>query len=854
VVLELVYLLAANLFLRLGGVQKALAGADEIGVHFGRAWSFWPGRVHLEDLRIVFQDKNLQFSILIPHASVTVQLRALLHRTFYATRVSGSGLVFRLRNRVELGKADRPVVRAFPPVNDFDDPALYVSGPPKPPHDPAHFNPWTVHIENVDVEVHELWVQMLRYQGTGRAKGAFRLVPATRLWVGPASLSFANGTVEAGPYDVVTNLEGSVACTVHDLNVNQLKLSDVLRFTSAKVSLWALLPRLQALGFVSPGLAPLAIEDGSGMLDVDVALDRGVFVPGSRGIYRTDHIGMTVGRTRFRLDGELGLMAAAPAGTNSGQFELSVPAALLSFAGAQYDPIQLREVDALVSTSTVDATRRWSFAGARAKGTLTFRDLRAIRDLPIPHARSLGIEGGRGEALATAGLSPRKDFEADVEARIEDAQGAWGPLHWRGSAALGATVRGRGLRRAHIDGRVAAHHLATCNDQGQCSMTPSADVSGAISISPDRPLVGRLGVEADDFALDVGKVAVGATSLAGKGELSPTGLSATIGLTNLSVGVPGHPPSIRSRTAELIGRFPASHAAPPVTVLLGKLAGTSFNWGTFTLQSEETRLESTWDGQRLAAQGATGTLRMEADGGAPRGWNADVNGASIRMNLRKADDKLHGPLHLELGRLVGRIGQTGIEGDLAADFSLGGSDPSHRTTDFGGVVRLRNVALQAQRGEVHDWWANLGIQVGHVNARENLDVTGRMQADFRDALPVLQVLSSQDRIPHWVPRLFPFRPVHLDLAVERYCHRTDVQVLAARGGQLDARARLLVGPGKVLGALYLRHHVLHFASVGFNFVQESRHTSPFVATAWFDQQLLPLDELVRQRRATPCID
>ena len=51
----------------------------------------------------------------IPHVDVTVQLRALLRQTFYATRVDGTGLVFRVRNRVDPLEADRPIVRAFPP-------------------------------------------------------------------------------------------------------------------------------------------------------------------------------------------------------------------------------------------------------------------------------------------------------------------------------------------------------------------------------------------------------------------------------------------------------------------------------------------------------------------------------------------------------------------------------------------------------------------------------------------------------------------------------------------------------------------------------------------------------------------
>ena len=91
----------------------------------------------------------------------------------------------------------------------------------------------------MDVAVHELWVQMFRYQGTARATGAFRLVPATRLWVGPATLHFASGSVVTGPDDLVTNIEGTVDCTVHDFDVQ----GDALPFISTKSSSPTTFPR-----------------------------------------------------------------------------------------------------------------------------------------------------------------------------------------------------------------------------------------------------------------------------------------------------------------------------------------------------------------------------------------------------------------------------------------------------------------------------------------------------------------------------------------------------------------------------------------------------------------------------------
>src|SRR5438132_1016875 len=46
------YAVAATALVQLGGVQKML-GAGDVQIGFRRAWSFWPGHVHAEDLRLV---------------------------------------------------------------------------------------------------------------------------------------------------------------------------------------------------------------------------------------------------------------------------------------------------------------------------------------------------------------------------------------------------------------------------------------------------------------------------------------------------------------------------------------------------------------------------------------------------------------------------------------------------------------------------------------------------------------------------------------------------------------------------------------------------------------------------------
>jgi len=191
----LAYPVAANMILALGGVQKMFEGTDQVKVNFRRAWSFWPGHVHVEGVRLTMQDRNVEFSLDLAHADVDIRLFDLVHRTLHATKVRGDGVVFRFRHRIQPESAGASFVTALPPIPEFEDPPLRLADAPTAPLDEAHYNLWTVQMEDVDVRVQDLWAQMLRYEGDGHARGAFYLRPAKRLWVGPAELTLTSGKV-----------------------------------------------------------------------------------------------------------------------------------------------------------------------------------------------------------------------------------------------------------------------------------------------------------------------------------------------------------------------------------------------------------------------------------------------------------------------------------------------------------------------------------------------------------------------------------------------------------------------------------------------------------------------------------
>src|SRR6187401_2287773 len=110
VALPLVYLGAGNAFLRFGGIDAMFAGTNQVSAKYESAYTLWPGRVHVRDLRIVCQDYNLQWSLDFEKVTAELRLTELVRRRFHATRVVASGGVFRMRHRIEPESKGEPWV------------------------------------------------------------------------------------------------------------------------------------------------------------------------------------------------------------------------------------------------------------------------------------------------------------------------------------------------------------------------------------------------------------------------------------------------------------------------------------------------------------------------------------------------------------------------------------------------------------------------------------------------------------------------------------------------------------------------------------------------------------------------
>ncbi|HKO50158.1 MAG TPA: hypothetical protein VJV79_20650 [Polyangiaceae bacterium] len=431
--LEFVYLVGANSFLNLGLLPLAFESTNQVKASISGGWSVLPGHVHFRNARFVFQDHNLQFSIDMKSGFLVLHLSELARHTVHASHLRGEGVAFRMRHRVEPWSKNEPAVGTFPPIPEFPAPAVFEARVPERPLTDAEYNLWTVHFDDVDASVSEVWVQAFRYQGKGRARGQFQLKPARTLWVGPASLDLEPGLLSAGAYRVAPGLRGHIDCIVHPFDVRPVQGLQPLRYISAKIRLDSpsLDPQVYALfgGEPSP-----RVSSASGSLHLDAETRHGVLTPQSR---------LDIVQRGFELRAAQGEIDAEQLELHAGvNGELGSQATLIIDRGTLREPIapghspRIEHLSVSVVSEDRDTAKDFRFKEARLnEAKVLLGDASWLnRWLKSP---SFAFSGG---ALSLLAHGRYKDSLIDAEAVLEsagvDALLGAQRLHYAGGLAL----------------------------------------------------------------------------------------------------------------------------------------------------------------------------------------------------------------------------------------------------------------------------------------------------------------------------------------------------------------------------------------------------------------------------------
>jgi hypothetical protein len=254
---------------------RALINTDpeSLTLDYDSATSLWPGRVTIRNLRIRGSDHNVQWIIRLVDARVDYSLFALANRTFRAERVSGTGLSFFLRGRLEPGEVKSADVAALPPIPGFADPPLRS---PEPQLAEEEGNPWRIEVRGIRIEhFDEIWFDACHYRGAARLDGAFFLRPGLMVWIGPARVTFESGEVRIGRAPVGVSVSGALDGIFEPFEPPKVHGSEIWHKVSGSVKLDARFDRLEAIEHLfSSGGAHL--EEGAGKATIQTAIERGI--------------------------------------------------------------------------------------------------------------------------------------------------------------------------------------------------------------------------------------------------------------------------------------------------------------------------------------------------------------------------------------------------------------------------------------------------------------------------------------------------------------------------------------------------------------------------------------------------
>lgn len=278
VAFELLYLVAANVFLNSSFAGVINRKPEKLLIEWDGGWTVVPGRAHLHGVRLRGQSKAIQWYAELDSVRVSTRLLPLAGKHFHARGVDGRGLVFRMRERLQPGEE---ATEHTPPIPGLENP------PRVPPEDlyrppPEGREPWVVEIDDVAVAgVREIWLQQYRFAGDGSVGGRFRLQVRGALEVDGATVRLSSGGVYVGEESIADDLDFAIEARLAPFVPREHQAMETLRYLTADVRLASPRARFGFLDAYFRG-APWLALDGEGKLAAEILVKAGELLPGTR--------------------------------------------------------------------------------------------------------------------------------------------------------------------------------------------------------------------------------------------------------------------------------------------------------------------------------------------------------------------------------------------------------------------------------------------------------------------------------------------------------------------------------------------------------------------------------------------
>ncbi len=467
---------ALNVFLKTRLFRNAI-GADPMAmlVDYDSAWSLLPGHIHATNVMIRGKDGAVEWRLTVKEVDFTVALTELLHRRFHATKVRGTGVVFRARQRIDPADATPALLAALPAIDGLEEVPLK-DPVKKPPPSDAEYHLWSARLDDVVVDpLDELWIDAMRFTGEARVTGSFELRPLRWLEVGASSVDVRSGAVHTGAPIVLEKMLGKIEGAIHGFDLRDSPpVTDLVRHVSTHARIDGVIP---SLAFVDRVTAPSGVRasGGGGAAHLEVSLEDGKLATGTAILIDSTDARVSaeghsaVGTARSKLSVVAG----------EARLEIAIAPLAVEREDEKAPLLRVRAVEVAARSRGLDVARFFeepSYAIDVTEGQLP--DLRLFTKY-LGKGGALQIDGGHGRVHGHVELGGAA-AKGTASIALEDAALRLADTRLRGNATVGVNLARGSLRDLDLSGtRIDLANVTTAASAGAPPWSGRVDLPAA---------------------------------------------------------------------------------------------------------------------------------------------------------------------------------------------------------------------------------------------------------------------------------------------------------------------------------------------------------------------------------------
>jgi hypothetical protein len=267
--MEISYVGLTSVFLNTSLFQKVVAlDPQEISIQFHRGWSIIPGWVDLKDVKILGQDRNVRWQVLLPDVKTRVLLKDLIQRQVHFKSLTTREVDFQLEMKSESEKAKEPIS----PI------------PTRAEVESWRQKRWQLLFDQIQIHsIKKLQVQELSFQGIGKITGQFYLWPGIDAEIGPAHLEVQSGSVRSTQQkedqpSVMRQIALNCGIKIDRFHPYLVNGSEVFRFLNGSGVLTSQVNGVSVFNQYFQHVPQIRLNQGRGSLQAQVTIVKGAMV------------------------------------------------------------------------------------------------------------------------------------------------------------------------------------------------------------------------------------------------------------------------------------------------------------------------------------------------------------------------------------------------------------------------------------------------------------------------------------------------------------------------------------------------------------------------------------------------